>query len=95
MITITDISKTIHQRLHNKKNFEKVTRKDIERIIRYYCLVITMIMADGGFLTLPVYRNHMKERSIHLFPIMRRVIIKTNKRFIYIQKYIRSKTPQS
>lgn len=75
-ITNKEIAKMIYSRLKDKHPlyFENVRVNDIERLLNYYGKIVSIILKKGGFLTLPIWNNHMRNRCIRIAPREKNVL---------------------
>ena len=84
-----DLSKRVLERCKTQRpiQFHYVTAKDIERLLDYYSYTISLIIKAGGFLTLSVYKTHLRNRCIRLAPIQRYVVYRLLKKKFSSKNY--------
>lgn len=73
-----DLSKRVLERVKQQRplQFKNVTANDIERLLNYYSFIISIIVKSGGFITLSVYKTHLRNRCIRIAPVQRYVVYK-------------------
>jgi len=90
LLSNKDISKKVFSKLQEKDNIylKNITLLDIEKLLKYYGYIISIIMKRGGFITLPIYKNHQRTRCIRIAPIERNIVYKLYRNKIIQKAYI-------